>query len=214
MGLLPSSRLSLSIFACICFSIVTRSISFSSTIREGTYKVWREPAAAYYMDYMNTSRGGVRRESPPHRSLNTKWIYYCRAKVRGAGKRGAGFGRTSNQKILVFASLDQVHECRAYLRQSTLGPTAFPTMNTGWYNSWYEKLPRGLVRKKNREQTLRMLQEILDRWETRSPSMIEASLTTSGKYNLETKTWYWERRKRNQRNNKRKTNWRRQKKCP
>lgn len=178
--------------------------------REGSYKVWREPARRpHFIDYMMTSLGGYQRDTPPD-NLKCHWIYYIRAPVSGEGHRGGGNGRARNQKVLVFTSLDQVHEFKAYLStQSTFGSTATLTLRTGCYNSWYEKLPKGLVRSKNRRATVRLLQQVLDNWETRSRSEIEESLKT--RYNPDTQRWYWKdrsiRSRKNECNNKRSTHW-------
>lgn len=177
--------------------------------REGSYKVWREPARPpHFIDYMwGTSLRGYQRDTPRD-NLKCHWIYHIRAPVSGDGRRGGCTGRARNQKVLVFTSLDQVHVFKAYLStQSTFGSTAWPTLNTGWYNSWYEKLPKGLVRTKNRRHTIRLLQQVLDNWETRSRSEIENSLR--GSYNPDTQRWYWQDRRwtKNECNNKRNTYW-------
>ena len=162
---------------------------------EGNYKVWREPAdPKKHVDYMNCSLGGRRIKGPPD-NLVPQWVYFVRAPT------------PKGSKVLLFHGLDQVHTFRAYLSKPPLGTTAWPTLNTGWYNSWYEKLPKGLTANRHRKRTLALLDEILRQWEHRTPSQIQESLSTSMYYEAETNEWLWEvrSRSRKERNNKRNT---------
>ena len=173
-----------------------RSVSFFQP--EGTYKMWRERAdPAKHTDFMNTSLGGRSIERPQD-NLVPQWVYLVSMHVgRNNRPNQHNTHDNKNHKVMVFHGLDQVHQCRSYLSRSPhcYGGTAFKTFNTGWYNPWYQKLPKGLVAKKNRKKALKQLDEILARWETRSPKEIHESLSGTWRYDDDNIRFTWGERR-------------------
>lgn len=162
---------------------------------EGNYKIWREIAdPVKHRGYMNSALSGFPSKTSRD-NLVPEWIYFARVRVDG-----------NKAKILVFEGLNQVHQMRAYLSKPPFhhGSTAVGTLRKGVYNSWYEKLPKGLTKDQNRKRALKLLDEILQKWDSRSPEEIEQSLATSSSifhYKGEKKEWRFKKQasKRNAR---------------
>ncbi len=103
-----------------------------------------------HSDFMSThNEGGV--TIPPTRdNLIEKWVYF--AAVRGF--------------VFEFASIEQVQQCRAYFSQ-TLHPSTralgHPPHEHYWH-PWYCKLPKRMMRMKNRALVIKTLDTLLDKW--------------------------------------------------
>lgn len=114
-------------------------------------KFWRETAdPAKHRDYMSTYvEGGIPVE-PSRDNLLEKWIYFTRVD---------GFD-------LQFASLDQVRECREYFSQKLhpSGRNREQNPHEHFWHPWFARLPKGMMKTKNRDLVIKAMDAILAKW--------------------------------------------------
>ncbi len=112
---------------------------------------WREEAdPEKHRDYMATyDYEGVPIEKSKD-NLIKKWVYF--AEVEGF--------------VFQFASLEQVKECKAYFEQKTHHSTmGYHTPYEHYWQAWYCRLPKGITKNNKRKKVLKVLDEILQKWE-------------------------------------------------
>ena len=114
-------------------------------------KIWREIAdPAKHRDYMSTYvEGGIPVE-PRADNLVKKWVYFTSVD---------GF-------VFQFASLEQVRECRDYFSQKHHPSGRNPNQNPHehYWHPWFERLPKGMMKEKNRLLVIKAMDAIQEKW--------------------------------------------------
>ena len=83
-------------------------------------------------------------------NLIIKWVYFAEV---------SGF-------TFQFANMNQVLECKSYFEQKT-HPSTIQENHNGlehYWHPWYCKLPKGMVKNKNRLKVLKAMDKIIKEW--------------------------------------------------
>ncbi|MDH5490881.1 MAG: hypothetical protein OEY14_02800 [Myxococcales bacterium] len=114
-------------------------------------KHWKEPLdPSRHLDFMSGAEVGGRPRKPPRDPLGEEWAYSVRV----------------NGFTFEFASLDHVRECLAYCREKTHPARRQPGIDLEHYwQRWFERLPKGLLRGDKRERVVGALERALAEFE-------------------------------------------------
>ncbi len=115
-------------------------------------KIWREKAdPTKHSDFMSTyMEGGVPIQKSKD-NLIEKWVYFASV---------CNF-------TFQFASIKQVKECKAYFESKVHPSTCnnnLPPYEHHWH-PWYCKLPKGINKEVKRQKILKVLDQLLKKWE-------------------------------------------------
>lgn len=114
-------------------------------------KIWREIADPdKHEDFMSHGHcnGGIPVKKSKDNLLQN-WVYF--AEVEGF--------------TFTFVGLGQVLECKRYFEQKIHPSSIRPDIHLEHYwQSWHDRLPKGITKDKRRKKVLKALQNILDKW--------------------------------------------------
>ncbi len=114
-------------------------------------KIWREEKDSQkHKDFMTHYDIGGTPITRGKDNLIADWVYF--AEVEGF--------------VFQFTNLEQVKECKRYFEQKIHFSTkGYHPPYEHYWQPWYCRLPKGIVKRNKRKKVLRVLNKILEKWD-------------------------------------------------